>query len=66
MNEGQYIAEYYQTIFSNKVAEPETKLFNEIMEYLLEYRDYQVFESLVETKEEQRLCHLKLAKLSFE
>tara|TARA_R100001086_G_scaffold230219_1_gene150408 strand:+ start:82 stop:402 length:321 start_codon:yes stop_codon:yes gene_type:complete len=66
MNEGQYIAEYYQTIFGMKIAEPETKLFNEIMEYLLQYRDYQVFESLVETKEEQRVCNLEFAKLRLE
>ena len=63
MNEGQYFAEYNQIIFNMKVSQPYQQLFNDIMEYLLEYRDYSIFESLVKTKEEQRLCNLEFAKL---
>ena len=38
-NQNQYIAEYYQIIFSNKIAAPHSQLFNAILDYLLGYRE---------------------------
>lgn len=35
----KFIASYYQLIFSNKVAAPNTDLFNAIMNYLLGYTE---------------------------
>ena len=66
MDNGQYITEYYKTIFKNNFAAPETKVFPQILEYLTDYLDYSIFENTGLEEERQRLANLEFLKMRLE